>query len=38
MRTKELLEDNAEQVMHLLIQYAQSSRKYTSDISQDAIY
>ncbi|RAK75035.1 nuclear import receptor MTR10 [Aspergillus fijiensis CBS 313.89] len=25
MRTKELLEDNAEQVMHLLIQYAQSS-------------
>lgn len=31
-RTKELLEDNAEQVMHLLIQYAQSSRKYTSVI------
>ncbi|KAL4914093.1 armadillo-type protein [Aspergillus aurantiobrunneus] len=25
LRTKELLEDNAEQVMHLLIQYAQSS-------------
>ncbi|KKK22706.1 mRNA transport regulator (Mtr10) [Aspergillus rambellii] len=25
MRTKELLEDNAEQVMHLLIQYSQSS-------------
>ncbi|BAE55524.1 unnamed protein product [Aspergillus oryzae RIB40] len=29
LRTKELLEDNAEQVMHLLIQYAQSSRMYT---------
>lgn len=29
-RTKELLEDNAEQVMQLLIQYAQSSRTTTS--------
>lgn len=27
-RTKELLEDNAEQVMQLMIQYAQSSRTY----------
>lgn len=27
-RTKELLEDNADQVMQLMIQYAQSSRTY----------
>jgi len=30
-RTKELLQDNAEQVMQLMIQYAQSSREYTPD-------
>lgn len=29
-RTKELLEDNAEQVMQLMIQYAQSSRTYAA--------
>ena len=28
-RTKELLEDNADQVMQLLIQYSQSSRMYS---------
>lgn len=33
MRTKELLEDNAEQVMQLMIQYAQSSRTYLMTMS-----
>lgn len=28
MRTKELLEDNADQVLQLLVQYSQSSRMF----------
>ena len=35
-RTQALLGDNSEQVVHLLINYAQSSRKFYDSIAQTA--